>query len=106
MAYKKHLILGNDGENKCFYLSTTDEHDEIIVYVSESFKFSEVDVINLIKMCLINARDKGVGKKILSIYRDSTQHRKDLTEKRLKMIGIQNEEKFRPEKLTGKPQFK
>jgi hypothetical protein len=106
MATKKSWIVGNEGENKCFYLSTTDEHEQVMVYASESFKFLEEDIINLIKICLINSRDKSIGRKILAIYRDSTQNRAEITRQRLKMIGIEQNGIPKAERLTRKPKLK
>jgi hypothetical protein len=88
-----------DDENQEFYLSTKDEKEGFIVYVTEPFKLSERDIINLIKICLINARDKTIGKKILAIYRDATAHKKHIVQEKLKLIGITDETKPSPEKL-------
>lgn len=76
-----------------FYISTKNEKKEFIIYESEIYKLSEFDLINLIKICLIEARSKSIGKKILEVYRDSTEHRQDLTEERLNLIGVQNARK-------------
>lgn len=80
-------------EDKEFFIATYDEKkpNEFIVYCSESFKMSEIDLINLIKICMIEARNKTVGRKLLEAYRDSTNGRIAITEERLKKIGINNE---------------
>lgn len=76
-------------EEKEYYLSTLDENGAYLIYTSEGFKLSEIDVINLIKICLIEARSKTIGRKILEVYKDSN---KKLAEEKLKKIGIENNE--------------
>lgn len=71
-----------------FYLSTKDRKSGYMIYSSESFKLSEIDIINLIKICLIERRSKIIGGKILAVYQDSTEHRKQITIERLKLIGV------------------
>jgi hypothetical protein len=66
---------------------------EFVVYASDPFKLSEIDIINLIKICIMEARSKAIGKKILAIYEDSTDYRKEITKQRLKYIGIEPDEK-------------
>jgi len=73
-----------------YYLSTLDERGDYLVYESEKFKLSEFDIINLIKICLIERRNQSIGKKILDIFRDSTEHQKEITNEKLKKIGIEN----------------
>lgn len=87
-------------QEKEYYLSTKDERGGDLIYSSDIWKMSEIDILNLIKVCLIEARNKTVGKKILAVYRDSTEHRKELTEENLKKIGIEDNEKFNPERST------
>jgi hypothetical protein len=65
---------------------------DFIIYTSESFKLSEIDIITLIKICILETRSKAIGKKILAVYEDSTEDRKELTRKRLKYIGINHDE--------------
>ena len=81
--------------DKEYYLSTQEGKDYFI-YKTEMFKLSEIDIINLIKICLIEARSKSIGRKILEVYKDSTEKRKKLTEERLKLIGIKEIEKQKP----------
>jgi hypothetical protein len=97
--------LFDESEEQEYYFSTRDENNELLLYSSEFFKLSERDIINLIKICLINARDKTIGKKILAIYRDSTQHRKHITQEKLKLIGIKEEEQ-KPTKIGRKTKTK
>lgn len=83
-----------------YYLSTKDSRGDFLIYKSESFRLSEIDIINLIKICLIEIRSKSIGKKILAVYRDSNQHRKLVITENLKKIGISEEEDKNPIKLN------
>jgi hypothetical protein len=80
----------NKEEDKEFFIATTDEIGDFLIYSSSAFNLSEIDFINLIKICLIEARSKKMGRKFLDIYKDSTKYRKDITEKRLNLIGVKN----------------
>jgi len=84
-------MMANTNEDKEFYIATKDELGDYIVYSSSVFNLSEIDFINLIKICLIEARSKKMGRKFLDIYKDSTKYRKEITEKRLNLIGVKNE---------------
>jgi hypothetical protein len=93
---KKSDIINKESFDKEYFISTKDESG-FLIYSSEPFKLSEIDFINLIKVCLIEARNKTIGRKILAIYRDSTEDRKkEVTKARLKMIGVEDEEFPRP----------
>jgi hypothetical protein len=102
----KNNIIENNGKDKNYFISTRNEKEDIVVYASEPFKLSEIDLINLIKVCLIEARNKTIGRKILAIYRDSTSHRLNLTKERLGLIGVNEEEKAIPTKVNKKTKFK
>jgi hypothetical protein len=80
--------------------------NDFVVYTSESFKLSELDIINLIKICIIEARSKIIGRKLLSIYEDSTKDRKDITEERLKKIGIIKNETANQTTMRRNPSIK
>lgn len=88
-----------------FYIATKykNKNNEFIVYSSEPFKLSEIDIINLIKICILEARSKSIGKRILAIYEDSTQERKEVTKQRLKYIGIDNEKEKPTSARTKNP---
>ena len=58
-------------EDKTYFLSTKDERGDFLIYQSDMFKLSEIDIINLVKICLIEIRSKSIGKKILAVYRSS-----------------------------------
>ena len=85
-----------------FYIATKSPKfkGEFVVYASDPFKLSEIDIINLIKICILEARSKSIGKRLLAIYEDSTDDRKELTKQRLKYIGINEDEK--PTRTTRK----
>jgi hypothetical protein len=100
----KEKIITN-GEELEYYISTKIEKNEFLIYTSEPFKLSEIDLINLIKVCLIEARNKTIGKKLLAIYRDSTTERPHITKERLELIGIKEEELPNPYK-SKKPKCK
>lgn len=81
----------NKEEDKEFYIATTDEIGDFLIYSSSAFSLSEIDFINLIKICLIEARSKKMGRRFLDVYKDSTKYRKDITDKRLNLIGVKDE---------------
>lgn len=77
--------------DKEYYISTKNEKNGFIVYTSDSYKFSELDLLNLIKMCIIDKRSRILGRRILLVYEDSTEERKNITRERLKRMGLYNE---------------
>lgn len=90
-----------------YYLAIEKNKNNYLIYTSEPFKLSEIDLINLIKICLIEARSKIIGRKLIKIYKDSTQEkeeRKNLTRERLALIGIkeENEEPLETKKIKTK----
>lgn len=87
---KKNNVITTT-EEKEYFFSTRIGSKDFLVYSSDPFKLSEIDLINLIKVCLIEARNKTIGKKILAVYRDSTSERKDLTKQRLELIGVKED---------------
>jgi len=102
---KKSDIINKASFDKEYFIATQDESG-FLVYSSEPFKLSEIDFINLIKVCLIEARNKTIGRKILAIYRDSTEDRKkEITNERLKMIGVE-ENVFQKPSRQRKPKIK
>jgi hypothetical protein len=80
-------------EKKEFYLSTIDQENDYLIYQSKPFKLTELDILNLIRLCLVERRSKRIGRKFLKVYRDSTEHRKELTRKRLNEIGVETNER-------------
>lgn len=94
--------LEKQEEDKNYFLSTKDEKGDFLIYQSDNFRLSEIDLINLIKICLIEIRSKSIGKKLLAVYRDSNQHRKNVITENLKRIGITEEPDQNPTKLNQK----
>lgn len=82
---------------KDFFLSCIDENNKFLIYQSEPFKFSEIEILNLIKICIIEQRSKKIGKKILSVYTDAVD--KKIAKFKLNKIGIEYDEK---EPITSK----
>ncbi len=80
-----------DDKEKEYYLSTLDKRGDLLVYESDKFRLSEFDIINLIKICLIERRNILIGKKILEVYRDSTEYKEEEVIEKLKKIGIEDE---------------
>ena len=78
-----------------YYLAIRD-NGEIVLYESEKFKLSTIDLINLIKICLVQKRAVSLGRKILEVYKDSTRHKEKKTFETLKKIGLNNEEEQKP----------
>ena len=74
--------------DKEYYISTKGEDGKFLIYESEKFRLSEIDLINLIKVCLIEERNKGIGRKLLEAYKDSTEKRSHITQMRLTQIGL------------------
>jgi hypothetical protein len=85
--------MAKNNEDKNYFIATKDEKKAFIIYTSEPFLLSEIDLINLIKICLIEARSKAIGNRLLDIYRDSTKSREHITKERLNLIGVSDEGK-------------
>lgn len=79
--------------DKDFFICTVDKNGSYLVYESEMYRFSEFELLNLIRICLIEQRSKAIGNKLLKAYKDSTLHRESMTKERLKKIGIDYDEK-------------
>lgn len=80
-----------DNQDKEYYISTKDEEGKFVIYESDKFKLSEIDLINLIKVCLVEERNKGIGRKLLESYKDSTANRNHITMERLTKIGLKEQ---------------
>jgi hypothetical protein len=85
--------MEKNNDDKEFFVATKDEIGDYLIYSSSAFALSEIDFINLIKICLIEARSKKIGRKFLDVYKDSTKYREDITRKRLNLIGVKDEDK-------------
>ncbi len=87
-----------------YYITTIDENGEPVIYESERFRFSEMEILNLIKICILEKRSIMIGKKILDIYIDSNPDQ-SYVNKKLNMIGIVTNEKPKP-KILRRPKIK
>ena len=92
-------------QDKEYYIATTDENGEMIVYNSVAYKLTEIDLINLIRICVKEERNKALGRKLVDAYKDSTLHRAMITQKRLNLLGITDEKKEQPETIK-KPKLR
>lgn len=88
--------MPKEEHDKDYYIATLGEDGKFVVYESEKFRLSEIDLINLIKVCLIEERNKRIGRKLLEAYKDSTEHRIAITQQRLTQIGIKEEPNGKP----------
>jgi hypothetical protein len=73
---------------KELFIGYRDEQGEYFSYESDRYKLSEIDFLNLIKICMVEGRNKTVGKKLLEVYHDITAHEKEIARKKLELIGI------------------
>jgi hypothetical protein len=91
-------------ENWGNYYLAIEENNETILYKSDKFALDEIDVINIIKICLVQKRAVSVGKKFLYVYTDSQQHNKEKINKILKNIGVdyQNDEPTKSKKTKNR----
>lgn len=46
-----------------YYIATKDVDGVPLLYTSDIYKFSEIDIINLIKICVVEGRAKALGKR-------------------------------------------
>lgn len=74
---------------KDFYIATTDDNGDDVIYSSQAYKMSELEMLNLIKICLVEQRNKSLGRKLLYAYKDAIEEKEAI--KRLNMIGIKEE---------------
>lgn len=70
---------------KEFYFSILNGR-EYLIYSSDIYKLTELDIINLIKILLIEKRSISIGKRVLSMYRDASDNEE--SQRKLKLIGI------------------
>lgn len=88
-------------KDKEFFLATRDKIGDYLIYSSEAYSLSEVDLINLIKICLVERRSIAIGRKLVEVYRDGTKEREDITEQRLNIIGVKDDGKREPTKRAN-----
>jgi hypothetical protein len=78
----------DSSKDKEFYFATLGEDNKFIVYSSGRYAITEVELLSLIKILFVNGRGKGIGRKAISVYEDSTQKRSEITKERLQLIGV------------------
>lgn len=100
MYYTPHFNMEEEQE---YYFAIHDREKKLgfIVYASDGFKLSEIDIINLIKILLVERRSRDIGRRILAMYKDANDHNEETIEK-LKRIGIKENEKIEPIKSRAK----
>jgi hypothetical protein len=99
MAFQKQPF---GEEVKFFYLAVDDEEMGFghLIYKNEKFRISEVEMINLIRILLVERRNVTLGRKILDVYNDSTGYSEQTLEK-LRQIGLELGQENEP-KRSGK----
>jgi hypothetical protein len=97
MAIQKELSKNENG--KYYYISIDDEERGFghLIYKNEKFRISEIDMINLIRILLVERRNVTLGRKILDVYNDSTGYSEQTLEK-LKQIGLEYKQENEPRK--------
>jgi hypothetical protein len=75
--------------DKNFFIATKEDKD-FVVYESPNFRLTEVDLLTLIKICIVNKRNIKIGKKLMAVYRDSLSFERMITEQKLKAIGVKD----------------
>ena len=87
-----------------FFLSTKIEGSRNVSYISEKYRISELEIFHLIRLLYTERRNRTLGTKILEIYRDATEHKKQEVDNKLKKIGIDDGEKI--ENISRNSNFK
>ena len=72
-----------------YFIAT--QKDDFQIYASEMYRLSENDFLNLIKICLVEARSKSIGRKLVAIYKDSIGNTN-----KLKLIGVKDDGETKP----------
>jgi hypothetical protein len=84
-------INGKNKESE-FFITTKDENGKFWTYESLCYKLTEIDLLNLIRMCFVHKRSITIGEKLIAIYRDCKKE----ADKNLKNIGVPINEKPKP----------
>ena len=94
MAEKKD---NEEREDKSFFVAVNDEERGMghLIYKSDRFKLSELEMIKLIRVLLVDRRNVEIGRKLLDIYSDATGYSQKTIEK-LKQIGLEFGENGKP----------
>lgn len=91
-----------ENDDLVYFLATKEGRDFIVFCKQEQFILKEQEILNLIKICLVNKRAIEIGNKIRAIYETANEHRIETAKENLKRIGITENEKARGEKLRTK----
>lgn len=91
-------------EEQFYFITTKDKKGDYVSYVSEQYRLSELEILQIIRLMVIERRNIRLGNKILAVFRDATEHRKDEVVSKLKQLGINDDEKTRtiPKNSTKK----
>lgn len=83
---KEYFLAHKDDKNK----------KKTWVYDSDKYKFTEIDMLNAIKIFIVEGRNKSLGKKFLAVYEYANES--DLTQAQAKLnkIGIQQNGNIKP----------
>lgn len=86
------MINKNEKEHE-YYLTIQDKRGKFVTYCSDKFKLTELDIINLLKLCYVDRRSKTIGEKVLAVYIDSMEifDDKDTAIEKLNKIGIKHD---------------
>lgn len=97
MVIQKELF--QEKNVKYYYIAIDDEERGFghLIYKNEKFRISEVDMINLIRILLVERRNVTLGRKILDVYNDSTGYSEQTLQK-LKEIGLEYKQENEPRK--------
>lgn len=89
---------------KEYFISTKDAKGGFLSYISPIYALTEIEYLTLIKILIVEARSKSIGKKLLEVYRDSNEQRKEESEQLLKKIGVTQNGERKPHN-TSKAKF-
>lgn len=75
-----------------FYIATDDPKQRFRIFCSETYSLSELELLYLIKLCLVTKRNKKIGTKLKNVYLKLYNNSNEAIDT-LKSIGlkIQNE---------------
>ena len=97
MVIQKELF--QEKNVKYYYIAVEDEERGFghLIYKNEKFRISEMEMIKLIKILLVDRRFVSLGQKILDVFNDSTGY-SELTLEKLKEIGLEYKQENEPRK--------
>jgi hypothetical protein len=100
MVLQKQLF--KQAEGKYYYIAIDDEERGFghLIYKNEKFRITEMEMIKLIKILLVDRRFVSLGQKMLDVFNDSTGYSEQTLQK-LKEIGLEYKQENEPRK-SGK----